>query len=87
MSSWSLLAHDVVKVYEASTEVEALLIQRILEEAGIPVVVRSYQVPGYGNIIQRVKGIWGELVVPASLEEIARKHIADYVQALTEPLT
>ncbi len=83
MSRW-LLAHDVVKVYEAATEVEALLIQRILEDAGIPVIVRSYQVPGYGDIIQRVKGLWGDILVSRSLEKTARQVIADHLQAMTE---
>jgi hypothetical protein len=58
--------------------------QRILEDAGIPVVVRSYQVPGYGDIIQRVKGIWGDILVPTNLEKAARQYIADYLQAMTE---
>jgi len=82
MDRWSPFSDDAARVHQAANEAEALLIQRILEDANIPVVVRSRQVPGYGEIIKHAVGVWGDIVVPKAYEESARRYIAEYLHAL-----
>jgi hypothetical protein len=73
-----------VAVYQAGTEVEALLVVEILTSAGIPATARSRQVPGYGEVIRRASGVWGDVLVPADRQEEARRSVAEYLKALRE---
>jgi hypothetical protein len=75
---------DYVAVYQAGTEVEALLVVEILTSAGIPATARSRQVPGYGEVIRRASGVWGDVLVPADRQEEARRSVAEYLKALRE---
>ncbi len=84
MERWFPPPDDAVTVHQAASEAEALLIQQILEEANIPVIVRSRQVPGYGEIIQHAIGVWGDIVVPKAFEESAKRYIEDYLWAMRE---
>ncbi len=81
---WLPLPQDYARVHQAGSEAEALLIQRILEEAQIPVVLRSRQVPGYGEIIRHAVGIWGDILVPKAYEETARSYIEDHLRVMRE---
>ncbi len=75
---------DYVPVYQAGTEAEALLVVGILTQAGIPATARSRQVPGYGEIIRRAWGVWGDVLVPADRREEARRSVAEYLKAVEE---
>jgi len=57
----------------------------VLEYHGIPTVLRSTTLPGYGSV-RRDWGTtaWGEILVAASAAEEARAVIADYLQALEQ---
>ena len=52
------------KVHTAGDEVEALMLQGALEQAGIPFALRSRQMPGYGAVFENATGVWGDLLVP-----------------------
>lgn len=81
---WLGRPRDYAKVFQAASEPEAALVQRILEEAGIPVIVRSRQVPGYAEVIRGASGIWGDVLVPAAHEAEARAHVAQYLRQMRE---
>jgi 4-hydroxy-tetrahydrodipicolinate synthase len=68
-------------VHTAGDEVEALMLQGVLEQAGIPVVLRSRQVPGYGAVVEKATGMWGDLLVPDERAADAGSLIHDYLAA------
>lgn len=75
---------DYARVHRASSESEALLVQRILQDAGIPVLVRSRQVPGYAEVIRGAIGVWGDILVPKAYEDEAVRYVQEYLRALKE---
>ncbi len=81
---WLPLPDDYSRVHEAGSEADALLVQRILQEAGIPAVVRSRQVPGYGEVIRKAIGVWGDVLVPAERRADAQRYVDDYLHAMKE---
>ena len=84
LSDWIPLRRDYVSVYQAATEAEALLVVEILTGAGIPATARSRQVPGYGEVVRRASGVWGDVLVPADRQEEARRSLDEYLNALRE---
>src|SRR5438445_674343 len=84
MEKWLLRPADYARVHEARSESEALLVQRILHDAGIPAVVRSRQVPGYAEVIRRAIGVWGDVLVPVEHRTDARRYVDDYLRAMKE---
>lgn len=75
---------DFARVHQAASETEALLVQRILQDAGIPAMVRSRQVPGYAEVIRRAIGVWGDVLVPAERRADAQRYVDDYLSAMKE---
>lgn len=57
------------------------MLKGLLEEAGIPVLVRSHLVPGYNT---RIPPGWGDLLVPDERLREAKTLIADYLAAMRE---
>jgi 2-dehydro-3-deoxy-D-pentonate aldolase len=57
------------------------MLQGILEEAGIPVLLRSRQIPGYGEVLERATGVWGDLLVPDEREAEARTLVDAYLRS------
>src|SRR2546426_10328016 len=84
MEKWLLPPADYARVHEASSESEALLVQRILHDAGIPAVVRSRQVPGDAEVIRRGIGVWGDVLGPGEHRPDARRYVGDYLRAMNE---
>src|SRR2546427_832772 len=84
MEKWLLPPADYARVHEARSESEALLVQRILHDAGIPAVVRSRQVPGDAEVIRRAIGVWGDVLVPVEHRTDARRYVDDYLRAMKE---
>ena len=68
-------------VHTAATEVEAVMLQGLLEDAGIPVALRSHLVPGYHT---RIPPGWGDLLVPDDRAADAKALIAEYLVSLKE---
>lgn len=84
MRRWIPLPDDYARVHQAVSESEALLVQRILEDTGIPVLVRSRQVPGYGEVIRGAIGVWGDILVPKAYETEAQRYVQEHLRALKE---
>jgi hypothetical protein len=53
----------LVAVHEALSEPEANIVKGILEEAGIPAMLQSLQVPMYDGVMSMFHGHWGNVVV------------------------
>ena len=66
-------------VHTAGDETEALMLQGLLEGAGIPVVLRSRQISGYGDVIERSIGVWGDLLVPDERETEAHALVTGFL--------
>jgi len=75
---------DLRTVHRAGTEFEAMTIRDLLEAAGIKVMVRSRQVPGYAvtTMAGDQAGIWGDILVLPGHEAAARQAIAEYLASL-----
>ncbi len=84
MGRWSLLSSDVVNIRQLGSEAEAVLIQRLLEDAHIPAVIRSRQVPGYGDIVAHAGGGWGDVLVPKAIANRAKRYVEDSLQGMKE---
>jgi len=83
-ASWLPPPADYATVLKAGSETEAALVRRILEEVGIPVIVRSRQVPGYGDVIQKASGVWADVLVPVAYESAARQYVTGYLRQMRE---
>lgn len=83
-AAWLPKPTDYAVVLQAGSEAEAVLVRRILEEAGIPVIVRSRQVPGYADVIQKASGVWADVLVPVADEATAREYLTTYLGQMKE---
>jgi hypothetical protein len=71
----------VKAVHKAATEIEAVLLQGILEGAGIPAALSPQGNLPYGEAVDRFWG-WGEILVPDDRVDEARKLVAEYLASL-----
>jgi len=71
---------DWVAAYKAPDQWRAELVRSWLVEAGIPVFVHTYAVPGYNMLMAGTGDCWAELRVPASslaaAQEVMRSFMA-----------
>jgi hypothetical protein len=72
-----------VVIHRVPDAAAGALLCGVLEHQGIPAILRSATVPGYGAV-RRDWGTsaWGEILVPRTAAADARGLIADYLQAL-----
>ena len=75
---------DLVVVFEATSEFEAIAIRDALEAAGVRVMVRSRRVPGYEvpTMLGGQAGIVADILVRPDQESEARVIIAEYLASL-----
>lgn len=75
---------DLVTVHEATSEFEATAVRDALAAAGLPAMVRSRRIPGYGVLAMRggQAGIWAEVLVRSRDEDQARRVVAEYLASL-----
>jgi len=72
----------LVDVFQASSEMEALAIQAMLEDSGVPAAVRSRQIPMFDGIAKVYNPVWGFVIVLDDREVEARTLISEYLKAL-----
>jgi hypothetical protein len=65
-----------VTVYKAPNEFMAKTIESLLEQNGIQVLTRSFQVPHLDSIVTYIKGDWGEILV----REDQKAEALDYIE-------
>jgi len=68
----------LVTVYRAPTENVANIVKGILESEGIPVMLKSLQIPWYDGIMQMGEGYWGDVLVTEDVADEARNIIKSY---------
>ncbi len=68
-----------VKVATLENEIEALLLESVLEERGIPYALRSYHDTAYDGLFQAQKG-WGVVTAP----EDRRAEVLEILEDLRE---
>ncbi len=81
---WLAEPADVVRVHQAATEVEALAVEQALRSAGVRAWLRSRQLPGYGDVVARAWGIWGDVMVAPEDETEARGIVVAYLASVRE---
>lgn len=67
---------ELVPVFDAPDEIQALLYKTMLEEAGIGVVERTYEPEWLEGVMQR--GLHSQLLVQAADAETARTLVASF---------
>lgn len=76
---------DVVVAYRVPDAASGALLCGVLEQNGVTAVLRSTQLPGYGDIRRDWSTVaWGEILVPGGALEDAREIIGDYLAALEQ---
>jgi hypothetical protein len=73
---------DLQPVFEAPHEVAAVSVQAVLQDEGIPAVIRSAHVPAYGGVSMSLSGAWGWVLVPRSFMPQARAIVQAYLRCL-----
>jgi len=68
--------NDYVRVTVLENEIEARLVESILQERDIPHRMVSYHDTAYDGLFQTQKG-WGDIRVPEPFLEVVRQIIAD----------
>jgi len=68
--------NDYVRVTVLENEIEARLVESILQERDIPHRMVSYHDTAYDGLFQTQKG-WGDIRVPEPFFEVVRQIIAD----------
>jgi hypothetical protein len=76
-------AHEPVVVHKVPDAASGALLCGILENQGIPAVLRSATLPGYGTVRRDWSTTaWGEILVPLADADHARFWISEYLAAL-----
>ncbi|MFO7638474.1 MAG: DUF2007 domain-containing protein [bacterium] len=67
--------------YRAPDELMANAIKDLLEQNGVPAVIRSFQIPAYDGIAQVMRPSWGDVLVEESNLERARELIDGFLDS------
>ncbi|RLB24371.1 MAG: hypothetical protein DRG76_01655 [Deltaproteobacteria bacterium] len=67
---------EYIKVVIIDNDIEALLLASILEERGIPHVMRSYYDTAYDGLFQTQKG-WGHVSAPREYADEIKEILSD----------
>ena len=70
------------RAHTADSEVEAVMLQGILQDAGIPVTLRPHTIPGYTLAV--FPPGWADLLVPDERLSEAERLIAEYLASLDQ---
>jgi len=77
---------ELVTAFQSGDESEAYLIKGLLEGEGIPVMIRSRQVPMYDGIFSYGESCWGDIMVHRDNLERGQQLIRDYLQKTADNL-
>jgi hypothetical protein len=53
----------IKSVYRPADELMANAVRDLLEESGIPAMIRSFQIPAYDGLARVMRPVWGEVLV------------------------
>ncbi|MEO0072747.1 MAG: DUF2007 domain-containing protein [candidate division WOR-3 bacterium] len=68
-------------VYKPENELLALSLKALLEESGIKVLVKSYQIPWYNGLAKMMRPAWGEILVSEEDYPKAKDLIENFLEA------
>lgn len=71
-------------LYRPPDELMANSVKDLLEQEGIPTLVRSFQVPAYDGIAQVMRPAWGEVMVRESDWDRAKEVLDVFLQSRPE---
>lgn len=69
----------MTSIFKATTETEAYMVKGLLENEGINVFLKSWQVPFYDSVINAAEGVWGELCVLESDVDKAKEILEGFL--------
>jgi len=76
--------YDIVEIYRAPDEMTGIAVRDFLEQAGIPAVLQDMHASFYSNVLDRIQGYWGKVLVLREQEMQARKLLEDFLHHQTE---
>ncbi len=71
--------NELISVWQLDDEAQGILLQKVLQEEGIPSELRSEQIPWMNGIMKAARGYWGDLMVLESDRAKARDVIESYL--------
>ncbi len=74
----------LISVYRAENEFMANTIRDLLEQNGIPAMVRSFQIPAYDGVAQMMRPVWGEVMVEKEDLERAKEVVEGFLSGEKE---
>ena len=66
-------------IYKAPDEFMANSVKDLLEQEGIPAMIRSFQVPAYDGIARMMRPNWGEVLVSETDMDRARELLDSFL--------
>jgi len=73
-------------LYKPADELLAVRIKDLLEQQGIPAMLRSYQMPWYDGLAKMMRPEWGEVLVAEEDYDRARELRDDLLATLDSPV-
>ena len=75
-------SEDLLLLFEPEDEVGAMILQSMLEEAGIAVRPRPFEDKAWDGLVELQEGgLWGQLYVPAAQQKQARQVLQDFLDS------
>ncbi len=75
---------QLIVVYKAPTMIAANMVRGLLENANIPVIVRSLQIPMYNDVAMMHSPVWGEILVAKKSADRAIELLQPYLESIEE---
>ncbi len=72
-------------LYKPEDELLAMSLKALLEQSGIPAIIRSYQIPYYDGLAKMMRPQWGEILVDEDDYEEAQQLINDFLASQENP--
>jgi hypothetical protein len=66
-------------VYRPEDELMANAIRDLLEQSGVPAMVRSFQIPAYDGLARVMRPVWGEVLVEEADVEKAKELVEGFL--------
>lgn len=72
-------------LYKPEDELIAMSLKALLEQSGIPAIIRSYQIPYYDGLAKMMRPQWGEILVDEDDYEQAQQLINNFLASQENP--
>jgi hypothetical protein len=72
-------------VYKPADEFMANSVRDLLEQNGIPALIRSFQIPAYDGLARVMRPVWGEVLVEEEDLSRAKELVEGFLASEAEP--